>query len=329
MLRDGAPAPGVSVVVPVYNSAKTLEVLVDRVEKALGATGRSFEMLLVDDGSRDGSWAEIVRLAGVRPWLRGLDLMRNYGQHNALLAGIREASGSTIVTLDDDLQNPPEEIPSLLAALEGGYDVVYGTPDRARHGLWRNLASMATKLALQVAMGAPIARQVSPFRAFRSELRAAFADFRGPHVSVDVLLTWATTRFAAVAVRHDARLAGESQYTFRKLLSYALDMMTGFSTVPLRLASVLGLGCSALGAAALAFVLVRYLIAGSSVPGFPFLASAIAVFSGVQLFALGIVGEYLARVHFRTMDKPAYVVRRREGLEGHAAVPPCGRGTGG
>lgn len=321
---DGAPAPSVSVVVPVYNSATTLDLLVDRVEKALSGTGRTFEMVLVDDGSRDGSWAEIVRLGAERPWVRGLSLMRNYGQHNALLAGIRAAVGGTVVTLDDDLQNPPEEIPLLLAELDAGYDVVYGTPNQAQHGLWRNLASMATKLALQVAMGAPIARKVSPFRAFRSELRAAFRDFKGPHVSVDVLLTWATTRFSAVVVRHDIRLAGESQYTFWKLLSYALDMTTGFSTVPLRLASVLGLGCSALGAAVLALVLVRYLVAGSSVPGFPFLASAIAIFSGAQLFALGIVGEYLARVHFRTMDKPAYVVRRRRDLPASTTVPASG-----
>jgi undecaprenyl-phosphate 4-deoxy-4-formamido-L-arabinose transferase len=237
--------------------------------------------------------------------------MRNYGQHNALLAGIREAKYSIIITMDDDLQNPPEEIPLLLAKLYEGYDVVYGTPAREQHGLLRVLASRVTKLVLQSVIGAETARKISSFRAFRAQVSEAFANYQSPFVSIDVLLTWGTTRFAAVPVRHDPRRIGKSNYTFRKLVTHALNMMTGFSVLPLQLASLMGFGFALFGLLMLVYVLGRYLIQGGSVPGFPFLASAIAIFSGAQLLVLGIIGEYLARMHFRMMEKPTYVIRQR------------------
>ena len=141
--------PGVSVVVPVYNSEQTLGPLAERLEPVLRGRGGAFELVLVNDGSRDGSWGVIDGLAAARPWVRGIDLMRNHGQHNALLCGIREARFDTVLTIDDDLQNPPEEIPVLLAKLDEGFDVVYGTPQKEQHGLWRDLASQITKLVLQ------------------------------------------------------------------------------------------------------------------------------------------------------------------------------------
>jgi glycosyltransferase involved in cell wall biosynthesis len=241
--------------------------------------------------------------------------MRNYGQHNALLCGIRAAQHDVIITIDDDLQNPPEEIPRLLAKLSEGYDVVYGTPQKEQHGLWRDLASQVTKLALQSAMGAETARHVSAFRAFRTQMRDAFAKYQSPFLSIDVLLTWGTTRFAAVPVRHEQRQIGKSNYTFRKLVTHAINMMTGFSTLPLQLASLLGFASAFLGLGVLAYVVGRYLILGYSVPGFPFLASTIAIFSGAQMFALGIIGEYLARMHFRMMERPTYAVRSTTSLK--------------
>ena len=236
--------------------------------------------------------------------------MRNAGQHNALLCGIRAARHELIVTLDDDLQNPPEEIPVLLDELRGkGLDVVYGTPHREQHGVLRNLASRITKFALQSAMGASVARNVSAFRAFRTRLRESFESYKSPFVSIDVLLTWGTTRFGAVVVRHEPRAEGESNYTFRKLVTHAVNMMTGFSTFPLQLASVVGFACTLLGLGLLIYVLARTFLEGGAPEGFPFLASMIALFSGAQLFALGILGEYLARMHSRSMDRPAYTVR--------------------
>jgi len=157
-------------------------------------------------------------------------------------------------------------------------------------------------------MGAETARNVSSFRAFRTNLRDAFRDYRGPFVSIDVLLTWGSARFTAVKVKHAPRTIGVSHYTVRKLIVHALNMVTGFSTLPLQVASIVGFVFALFGMGVLAFVVGRYLISGGSVPGFPFLASVIAIFSGAQLFALGIIGEYLARIHFRMMDRPSYTI---------------------
>lgn len=234
--------------------------------------------------------------------------MRNYGQHNAILAGIRAARGDVIVTMDDDLQHPPAEIPKLLAELSRGSDVVYGTPAALPHSRLRNFASWITKLALQKAIGAETARRVSAFRAFRASLRRAFERYQSPFVSIDVLLTWGTRRFSAVQVEHRPRTIGKSNYSFRALVVHALTVATGFSTLPLRLASLMGFSFTLLGGAVLLFVVIRYFVHGGSVPGFPFLASIVAIFSGAQFFALGIIGEYLARMHARMMERPTYAV---------------------
>jgi glycosyltransferase involved in cell wall biosynthesis len=300
---------GVSVVVPVFNGEQTLEELVRRISAALAPIAPAYEIILVNDGSADGSWSKVLELAATDGTVRGIDLMRNSGQHNATLAGIRAARFAITVTLDDDLQNPPEEIPNLVRELEQGWDVVYGTAAKRQFGRWRNLATAVTKLALQTTMGAGIARQVSPYRAFRTRIRDAFEQFDGPHVSIDVLLTWGTSKFTWVRVTHDARTVGRSNYTFRSLLRHGLNMMTGFSTRPLQFASLMGFSLAFLGGVLFVYVVIRRMVSGTSVPGFAFLASIIAVFSGAQLFALGIVGEYIGRLHFRTMRQPSYVVR--------------------
>ncbi len=298
-----------SVVVPVYNSESTLKELLSRLAQVLPVFSRDYEAILINDGSRDNSWNMICQLVHEYPWARGINLMRNYGQHNALLCGIRAAKNEVIITIDDDLQHPPEEIQKLLLKMYEGFDVVYGTPMKEQHSLWRDLASQVSKLALRSVMGAETARYVSAFRVFRTQLRDAFANYQGPFPSIDVLLTWGTTRFTAVPVQHNPRKAGMSNYTFRKLVVHALNMMTGFSTLPLQIASLTGFVFTLFGFIVLTYVLGRYVIQGGSVPGFPFLASIISIFSGAQLFALGIIGEYLARMHFRMMERPPYVVR--------------------
>jgi len=301
--------PTCSVVVPVYNGADTLEPLVQRLADVLPNVTEAFEVILVNDGSPDNSWDVIERLADQNSWVVGIRLMRNFGQHNATLCGIRQARYELIVTMDDDLQNPPEEIESLLVQLAKGYDVVYGVPQREQHGLWRDLASQATKIMLRGAMGVGIARNVSAFRAFRTHVRNGFAQYAGPFVSVDVLLTWGASRYSSVQVRQEPRTLGASNYTFRKLVAHALNMITGFSTLPLRIASLLGFSFTFFGAGVLVYVVGRYLIEGTSVAGFPFLASVIAIFSGVQLLTLGVMGEYMARMYSRMLEKPPYVVR--------------------
>lgn len=301
----------ISAVVPVFRSATILPELHRRLTDALSAIADRYEIILVEDCGGDASWTEIERLAAEDHHVRGFRMSRNYGQHNALLCGIRAARYGITVTLDDDLQNPPEEIATLVAELGDDVDVVYGTPAQERHGFLRDQGSRITKLALQSAMSAETARRVSAFRAFRTDIREAFAAYRGTFVSIDVLLTWGTTRFTSVRVRHEPRLAGTSNYTFRTLVTHALNMMTGFSTLPLQIASLIGFLFTLFGLGILVYVLGTYVAnGGASVPGFAFLASIVAIFSGAQLFALGIMGEYLARMHFRTMDRPTYLVRQ-------------------
>lgn len=303
-----ADEAGISVVVPVYRSATTLELLCSRLVGVLEGLAPDHEIIFVEDGAHDGSWEVIEHLARDNPRVRGIRLRRNYGQHNALLCGIRAAVHPIVVTLDDDLQHPPEEISKLLAELRRGLDVVYGTPEREQHNFWRDQASRITKIALQSAMGAETARYVSAYRIFRTPLRDAFEDYRSPFVSIDVLLTWGTTRFSHISVRHEPRAVGVSNYTFKKLINHAMNMMTGFSTLPLQVASMVGFGFTVVGVLIFLYVVGRYLFAGDAVPGFPFLASIIVIFSGAQLFAIGIIGEYLARMHFRTMERPAYTI---------------------
>ncbi len=299
----------ISAVIPVYNSAGGLLALTDRLAAQLEAVSDEFEIILVNDGSRDDSWAVIQRLSNVHAFVRGINLSRNYGQHSALLCGIRAARHAVIVTLDDDLQNPPEEIPRLLEKLAEGHDVVYGAPAARNHGLMRNLASAISKLALRYTMDSDAARHVSPYRAFHRDIRDAFREFDGPYVSIDVLLTWGAERFSHITVRQDPRQFGASQYRLRTLMRHALNMLTGFSSIPLRVASVLGFLFSGVGTLLLAYTLVRYVVDGVAVRGFAFLAAAITLFSGVQLFSLGVIGEYIARIHFKTMRRPTYSVR--------------------
>ncbi len=310
-----------SVIIPVYRSQATLPELHRRLVAALEPVVSAFEIILVEDCGGDDSWRVIRELAARDPRVHGIKLARNFGQHNALLCGIRAAKGDLIVTIDDDLQNPPEEIPKLLARLSDNVDVVYGSPANETHGFFRNQASRITKLALQSSMGVESASKVSAFRVFRTRLRDTFEAYRSPTVNIDVLLTWGTTRFSSVDVRQDERLVGDSGYSLKKLINHAINMMTGFSVLPLQIASLLGIAFGFVGLLVLLYVVGRYLIEGSPVPGFPFLASIIAIFSGVQLFALGVFGEYLARMHFRSMDRPPYATLAETGQIGSSTTP--------
>jgi undecaprenyl-phosphate 4-deoxy-4-formamido-L-arabinose transferase len=304
-------ARSLSVVIPVFRSERILPELYGRLMDALQRIGAPFEIIFVEDHGGDGSWETIKNLAQRDARVRGYRLSRNYGQHNALLCGIRAARHDIIVTMDDDLQHPPDQIILLLDALRDDCDVVYGVPDAEQHGLMRNLASRLTKLALQDAMGAENARNVSAFRAFRSSLREAFKNYSSPSVSIDVLLSWGTRAFDAVKVRHQPRHSGASNYTLGKLINHAFNLITGFSTLPLRIVSIIGFTFTLFGLVVLLWVLGAYWLHGSEVHGFVFLATIVTIFAGVQLFAIGIFGEYLARIFSRTMDKPAYVMSEK------------------
>ena len=301
-----------SVVVPVYRGESLIEPLVERLREALPKFGENYEVILVNDGSPDGSWEVIERLATKYKWVRGIRLMRNYGQHNATLCGVRLARYEVTVTMDQDLQHLPEDIPLLLAELDKGYEVVYGAPRKLPQGFIRNLLTANIKRILASTMGVPSVRNISAFRAFRTHLRSAFENFQSPSMIIDVLLSWGTARFTSVPV--NIAKAHDSNYDFAALIKAALLILTGYSTKPLRLASWIGFVMTLFGLGVFIYVLVIYFTAGS-LPGFPFLASIIALFSGAQLFALGIFGEYLARMFDRSMDRPTYVIHQAVGKE--------------
>ena len=319
-MGSGQFQQSVSVVVPVYRSSGTLAELTTRLEKVLAGCARDYEILLVNDASPDSSWEKILELCRVSSRIRGINLMRNSGQHAALLAGTRAARHEIIVTVDDDLQHPPEEIPTLLARLLPGVDLVYGVPQKKRQDVWRTLGSFLVREAICRITRNRSLRQLSAFRAFRTSLRAAFAEERAGMVDMDVLLSWGTSRLDSVKVKHEPRKVGSSNYGFLKLMTYSLTLIAGHTTIPLRLASILGFLSTLFGLSVLVYIVGRYLLEGTSVAGFPFLASTIALFSGVQLFALGIFGEYLARLYTKALNRPNYIVSETAGTD--AAQPP-------
>lgn len=312
-----APAPtsirhdadvDVSVVIPCYRSRKTLGPLLEELIAVLPEVTDRFEVILVVDGSPDDTYAIVRRWERQHPeTVRGVLLRRNYGQHNALFAGIQRARYGVVVTMDDDQQHRPDTIGSLLAPLTDPLvDLVYGTAEVEEHGVLRSLASRGVKRALSVA-GVPDASKTSAFRAFRTELREGMVS--DPVVNVDVMLSWSTTAIHSVEVPMRLREEGDSSYTWRSLTRHAMNMITGYSTVPLRLVSVLGLLCAAFGLVLVVVVLIGYLIGSTTVAGFTTIVAAIALFSGAQMLCLGVLGEYLGRLHSRSQGQPGYLVR--------------------
>lgn len=301
----------ISVVVPVYRGEQLIAPLIARLEKTLRNLVQDFEVILVNDGSPDNSWDVIEFLACEHDFVRGINLMRNYGQHSSTLCGVRAARHELIVTMDQDLQHPPEEIHVLLEKLNEGFDVVYGAPKKLPQGFLRNLLTSNIKLILSNIMGIPSVRNISAFRLFRTQLRDAFVNFQSPTLTLDVLLSWGTTHFSSVQV--DIAPAESSNYNFSTLVKAALLILTGYSTLPLRLASYIGFLMTLFGFGVFIYVFYVYLALGS-LPGFPFLASLIVLFSGAQMFTLGIFGEYLAHIFNRSMDRPSYIIRKTAGL---------------
>jgi len=316
----------VSLVVPCYRSSATLPTLAERLVPVLEACAEDHEVILVVDGSPDDTAGVARSLAAVYPSVETIELSRNYGQHNALLAGIRAARHEVVITMDDDLQHRPETVPTLLGALTAELDLVYGTPLEEEHGFFRSAASRAVKRLMARGMNVQSADHISAFRVFRTELRDGLIGLEGPHLSLDVALSWATTRIGSIELEMDARAEGASNYSFRMLVRHALNMLLGYSTAPLRLVSYIGFLFGLFGVAMLGVVLVQYFVGSTTVQGYTALASMIAIFSGAQLLAVGVLGEYLARIHSRSMGKPAYVIRTR--VQPVVRAAPAGQGAG-
>lgn len=297
-----------SIVVPVFKSTTSVTQLVERLHTSLDSR-YNFEILLVEDGSSSESWANIESIASKDDTVRGIRLGRNFGQHSAVLAGLRMARFPITITMDDDLQHSPSDIPSLVNTLqESGFDVVYGSVRQRSTSIPRRISSSVTRKILNSILGVDNAPELSSFRAFRTDLREAIAIDVGPNVQIDALLAWGTDKFGSVEVEHHVRPYGSSSYSARKLVRFALDSVTGYSIAPLQFASLLGFITAIVGLGILGYAISPAVFGGGSVPGFPFLAAAVTIFSGAQLIALGIIGEYIARMHFRVMRKPTYFI---------------------
>lgn len=298
-------------VIPCYRSEQTLPTLTARLREVLSGATEAYEIVLVDDGSPDDTWSVARDLAAQHAEVRAFRLSRNYGQQNALLAGVAAARYDVTVTMDDDLQHRPEEVLVLLAALSDDVELIYGVAMDEEHNWMRSLASRSVKFAMSRGMRIEGAAHISAFRAFRTYLRDAFVGIDGPHVALDVALSWATNRALAVPVRMDQRTVGTSGYRARTLIAHAINMILGYSTAPLRLVIYLGLLCAAFGVALLAVILYQYFDGTTTVAGFTTISSLVAIFSGAQMLAIGVLGEYIGRIHGAQTGRPSYVVRER------------------
>jgi undecaprenyl-phosphate 4-deoxy-4-formamido-L-arabinose transferase len=298
-----------SVVIPVYRSAQTLEELVRRLRAVLDGAALDYELVFVEDGSPDDSWRVLESLRQRHPErIVAVQLMRNYGQHNALMCGFRRSRGGLIVTMDDDLQNPPEEIPKLIEAIKrGDYDLVYGSYGGKKHSPWRNLSSGVVNAFYRRVFRSSIT--VTSFRIIRRPLLESIFPYHLNFTFIDGLLAWNTQRIGEVPVEHRPRAAGRSGYSLGKLVLLALNLFTNFSLLPLQLVSLVGLLTALLGLSVAVVYLVRYLLSEITVPGYASTIIAILVLGGVQLLSLGIMGEYLGRLHLNVNRKPQYVER--------------------
>jgi undecaprenyl-phosphate 4-deoxy-4-formamido-L-arabinose transferase len=305
----------VSVVMPIFRSAATIRALVERVLAVLEATGRRHEIILVEDGSPDDSWQVLTELQSEHPReIVAVQLMRNYGQHNALMCGFRHCRGKYLITMDDDGQNPPEEIPRLLQKIETeNWDLVYGSYGEKKHRAWRNLGSGLVNAFYRRVFKTSVT--ITSFRAIRRELAESILSYSLNFTFIDGLLAWNTQRIGQVQVEHDPRRQGESSYTLGKLMLLAFNLFTNFSLIPLQLASICGLTAAALGIATGLYYLAMYFSSSINVPGYASIIITVLFLGGLQLSALGIIGEYLGRLHLNVNRKPQYVERQMLGHE--------------
>jgi undecaprenyl-phosphate 4-deoxy-4-formamido-L-arabinose transferase len=275
----------------------------------LNSTDSRYEIVFVDDGSPDGSWAKLVDVQQTWPdRIVAVQLMRNFGQHNAIMCGFRHSSGALIVTIDDDLQNPPEEIPKLIEALHSrDLDVVYGISDVKQHHVFRNLGSALVNVFFRQLFRSSIT--VGPFRAMRREVLESIFTYSLNFTYIDGLLAWNTQRIGQVPVRHDCRASGRSGYSITKLLTLALNLFTNFSLLPLQFVTLLGFFAAGGGLLLGTYYVVQYLLGNIAVPGYASIIVAVLLLGGIQLLSLGIIGEYLGRVHLNINRKPQYTVR--------------------
>ena len=303
------PHTAFSVVVPVFNEKENLEPLHTRLVRVMGGLKRPYEIIYVDDGSSDGSFQILKNIQGKDKRTRVISFTRNFGQHPAIMAGLNAAAGEVIITLDADLQNPPEEIPKLIKKMTDGYEVVFGVFEGRKHSLFRRAGSWFAKWALARVLPVNITG-LSGFRAVKACAVDQLKSLNEKSKFLDGLLCWMGYKVGTVEVRHDERHSGKTKYTLSKLTGLWLDMVISFTDFPLKMATFLGLIFGTVSLLLALFYFIRYFAFGYSVPGFATTAILITFFSGIQLFSLGILGEYMGRVNREVKNKPEYIIRR-------------------
>ncbi|HYT31462.1 MAG TPA: glycosyltransferase [Thermoanaerobaculia bacterium] len=311
----------VSVVVPVFNEAANLEEFLRRVTAVMDASGRPYEIILVDDGSRDRSLDILKAWAVRRPdVLRVLELSRNFGQHPAILAGFRDVTGDVVVTLDADLQNPPEEIPKLLAKFEQGYDVVGGVRQLRQDSVARRLASAIVNRVTASITRMKLTDFGCMLRAYSRDVVEEINRCDEASTFIPALAQTFARKPTEVDVAHAPRTGGESAYSFYRLLRLNFDLMTGFSSVPIQVFGMLGIAVALGGIGFGIFLFVRRLIVGAEVEGVFTLFAILFTLLGIAMAGLGIVGEYVGRIYEQVRGRPRFSVRRTYGLR--ADSPP-------
>jgi len=300
-----------SIVIPVYNAANTIGDLVGRLIDSLGL-GNNLQIILVNDGSKDNSHQICLDLVSKYPQnLVYLNLARNFGEHNAVIAGLNYAQGDYTVIMDDDFQNPPEEVSKLVTeAIEKQYDIVYTYYDKKQDSWLRNLGSGFNDWVANFMLQKPKGLYLSSFKCFSKLIVQEIINYKGPYPYIDGLALRCTTNIGKIKVRHDKRQVGRSGYTFKKLIRLWLNMFVNFSIVPLRISFFLGLIFSCLGLLLSIFIVIDKLLNPQIPLGWPSLIIAVMVFSGVQLLILGLVGEYIGHLLLSHNRKPQYVVRQ-------------------
>ena len=313
---DSSPKFDLSVVVPVYGSASILPRLMMQLDALFleRYPDKRCEVLLVHDCGPDNAWSVIAQLANERDWVRGIDLQKNAGQHNAIMAGLHYAKGEVIVTMDDDLQHSPADIPAIVDAIHAGADLCYAQFSEQKHALWKRAGSAFNNFVANRLLKKPKGLYLSPFRGMTSNLRDEVLRYGGPFVYLDGLLLQGTQNVATVSVRHHVRDDGRSGYSLRKSISLWLQMATSFSIVPLRFVSFAGLISSGFGFLFAALAFVEKIKNPETPVGWTSLIIVILIASGMQLLALGAIGEYVGRILLTVNQKPQYVIRRKVNL---------------
>lgn len=315
---DAPTAVSLSVVIPVYRGAQTIGRLVHRL---LGCLSEQYqlEIVLVNDGSPDNSAAVCRQLAQQLPAVRFVNLSRNFGEHNAVMAGLNHASGDYLVIMDDDFQNPPEEVIKLVAEAQRGYDVVFAQYEVKRHSPLRNLGSRFNNRVASLLLDKPVDLYLASFKVINRFVAQELIKYDGPYPYVDGLILRMTRNYSRVPVAHDPRQEGRSGYTLRKLVGLWLNMFTNFSVLPLRLASLAGFVCAAIGMLIACVFIVEKLRYPDLPTGWTSVIVSLFIIGGVQLFALGMIGEYLGRLFLKQNGRPQFVVRERANFPGSRA----------